>query len=288
LKALAEHFGAPYFALDCPLKYNEENVQYLADRLGELIEFAEKKVPGLKYNQDRHMELLEADRKWLKYSRKDWELKKMVPYPLDIGSSFRKPYTRKPSFFGDTDKVLEYWRVYTEEIEARAAKGVGREEKIRLLWVGGRPVYQDLMGLLDAKGVSVPAMMLPSSVYFGVQPSLLRSTDEMNKKLTPLEEEADQWLAQDIISRQCGRGWVDELLWACQDLQCDGIVYYQLLGCLHIAPFARLVADRAEKELGLSTLVIAGSEVDKAFLSPQEFESRLTEFIDMVLAQKGR
>jgi len=141
------------------------------------------------------MELLEADRKWLKYSRKDWELKKMVPYPLDIGSSFRKPYTRKPSFFGDTDKVLEYWRVYTEEIEARAAKGVGREEKIRLLWVGGRPVYQDLMGLLDAKGVSVPAMMLPSSVYFGVQPSLLRSTDEMNKKLTPLEEEADQWLA---------------------------------------------------------------------------------------------
>ena len=61
---------------------------------------------------------------------------------------------------------------------------------------------------------------------------------------------------------------------------------YQLIGCVHICSMARMVTETVERELGLPTTIITGRTLDKTALPPAEFEYRLTEFIDMVLAQK--
>jgi hypothetical protein len=50
---------------------------------------------------------------------------------------------------------------------------------------------------------------------------------------------------------------------------------------------AKLVADKAESELGIPTLLLPTKNFDSAILPPAEFEARMKEFVDMVLAQKS-
>ena len=60
MKAIGEFFKVPQFEMDMPTDCTPESIKYVAGQLQELIKFAESNVPGLKYDQDRHIELLEA------------------------------------------------------------------------------------------------------------------------------------------------------------------------------------------------------------------------------------
>jgi benzoyl-CoA reductase/2-hydroxyglutaryl-CoA dehydratase subunit BcrC/BadD/HgdB len=87
-KVLAEHFNSPKlgsvpkFEIDTPNDYSEDSIKYLAAQLGELVKFTEEHVPGLKYDEDKHKELIEINRTWVNYTLKEWELKKHVPLPM--------------------------------------------------------------------------------------------------------------------------------------------------------------------------------------------------------------
>jgi hypothetical protein len=283
LKVFAEYFGVPTFEVDIPQEYNEESIKYLANQLGELTKFVEEHVPGLKYDQDKHIEIIEANRTWINYCLKEWELKKRVPLPMSNMESTMLPLHFDPALYGKKEKVLEFWRTRVEEIEKQAARGVGKEERLRLLWVVGAPLYVDFLAILDRLGVSVPAVWLPALGMFNGRRANWGDEKEFGRRLTPLEEEA-RFLLGDIYGSQ---EWADDVVWMCRELSCDAIVYFQLVGCLHIGSLATLVADTVERELGLPTLVLRGRLHDPATLSPEEFESRLTEFVDMVLARKG-
>jgi benzoyl-CoA reductase/2-hydroxyglutaryl-CoA dehydratase subunit BcrC/BadD/HgdB len=284
LKALAEHFAVPTFEIDTPHEYTEDNVMYLAMQLGELVKFVESEVPGLKYDRERHIELIEVNRIFVDYCRKEWEMRKHVPFPLDSIDSFRQPFHREPNVFKDTAKALEYWRLRVEEIEERVNRGISKEENLRLLWVWGGPVYLNPIAQLEPRGISVPAVILTPTPLYNGRVANWGDEKEFGRKLSPLEEEARFLISTGICRR--GRGWVDEVLWACRDLGCDGIIYYQLKGCVHIGTLARLVADAALKEQGVHTLVITGRLMDPSSLSPEDFESRLVEFVNMVLHEK--
>jgi hypothetical protein len=278
--ALKEQFDVPIFAIDDPLEYNEESIKYVAEQLGEFIEFAESNVPGIKYDQDKHIELLEARRAATPYILKEWELRKRVPLPMSIGDSFNMPMG------GGSGLGLEYLRMRIEEIEAMAAKGVSQEEKMRALWIWTAPLYVNFLGLLESRGVAIPHAVSGMTGFQNGRKGAVGDEKEFGRKLTPLEEEAKLQLGWSW--RQYGREWEDEILFACQDLKCDAIIYYQFIACMLTANPAKLVADRAEKELGVPTFIIGGRAMDPMALPAAEFESRLNEFIDMVLAQKGQ
>jgi hypothetical protein len=284
LKALAEHFKVPTIEIDTPPDYSEESIKYLAQQLEELTKFAEKNVPGIKYDPEKHQKLVEENRIFVNYARREWEMRRRVPFPMDNLDSFRQPFYREPAIFGDGDKALEYWRLRVEEIEARAAEGVDKEEKLRFLWVWGGPAYMNPVGPLESLGVSVPAVMLTPNPLYNGRLVNWGDEEEFGRRLSPLEEEAKYLISSGIGKR--GRGWADDILWACQDLKCDAIVYYQLTGCVHVGSLAGLVADRAEKELGIPTLILAGRLMDPTVLPPAEYEDRLTTFVDMVLNKK--
>jgi hypothetical protein len=80
--------------------------------------------------------------------------------------------------------------------------------------------------------------------------------------------------------------WEDEILWSCKDLSCETIIYYQFTGCKLTSHPAKMLADRAEKELGVPTFIIPGRAMLPTYLPAPEFESRLGEFLDMVIARK--
>jgi hypothetical protein len=285
-RALAEHFGVPYFEWDCPLEYNEENIRYVADQLGNLIEFAESRVPGIKYDQDKHLELLEAERIAFSYCREEWELRKHVPFPLTNRESFSQVVDYMPSSVSEPAKALEYWRQRTEEIQERAARGAGREERMRVLWSWGAPIYMDPFAVLESRKVTVPHVFSGLTGRYYGRRAILGDEKEFGRKLSPLEEEARAILGGGF--RQLGRVWVEDIIWACQQLGCDAIINYQFIGCIPTASLGKMVADTAERELGIPTFIISGSPTDQSSLPPAEFEFRLAEFIDMVLASKGR
>ncbi|MBN1192023.1 MAG: 2-hydroxyacyl-CoA dehydratase [Dehalococcoidales bacterium] len=285
-KALTEHFNVPSFIIDDPLEYNEESIKYVADQLGELIEFAESKIPGVKYDRDKHLELLEAQRIGYTYVHKDWQLRKRVPLPMSAVDSFHQPLEYMPAGFPDTTKALEYMRLRTEEIEEQADKGIGRDEKLRALWIWVAPFYANFFPVLMSRNVSLPAVVSGATGWHSGRRGTVGDEKEFGRKLSPLEEEARMLIGWSW--RGQGPMWEDEILWSCQDLKCDAIIYFQFTGCKLTSHMARLVADRAERELGVPTLIIPGRSMYPTSLPASEFESRLAEFLDMVIAQKGR
>lgn len=282
MKAFGEHFGVPTFEIDTPQDYNEESVKYLASQLGELISFVEKHVPGLEYDEDKHREIIEANRAWVGYCLKEWEFKKHVPLPLSNKENAVLPLHFDPSLYGERKKVLEFWRTRAEEIEERVVKGRRKEERLRILWLNPLPLYIDVFAILDRLGVSVPAIWLPPLAAFNGWRASWGDEKEFGRKLTPLEEEA-RFMLGDVFGTQ---EWAEEVLWMCKELSCDAVIYFELMGCLHIGSLSKLVLDTVEKKLGLPTLILRGRLYDPATLPPREIEDRLTEFVNIAIAGK--
>jgi hypothetical protein len=286
MKAFAQYFaeqsGIPVFDIDTPHDYSEESIKYLAGQLAELIEFVEKHVPGLKYNEAEHKKIIAANHTWVGYCLKDWELKKNIPMPLSNMENALLPLHFDPSLYGKREKVLEFWRQRIADIEERVARGTDREEKLRILWLNPVPLYTDVLSLLDRLGVSMLTWIPPLAAFNGWRANW-GDEKEFGRKLTPLEEEA-RFMLGDVYGSQ---EWVDEVVWMCQELSCDAVVYYQLVGCLHIGAPIRMVADTLKEKLGLPTLVMSGRLYDPTNLPPSEIEATLTSFVDTVLARKG-
>jgi hypothetical protein len=279
-KVFAEHNaeGLPTFEVDIPHEYNEESIKYLADQLGDLVKFVEKHVPGLKYDQDKHKEIIETMRIFSNYLLKEWELRKHVPLPMNNMESMRADFMHfDPYLYSTPEKVLEFWRLRVEELEERVARGMDKEEKLRVMWVMGPPLYVNIFPILERLKVSITAAVFP-----GHRPSW-GDDKEFGRKLTPLEEEARSYMfmggpagslpeAKTVVRR-------------CQDMKCDAMICQQ--SCLHFGSPAGLIADMAEKELGVPTLILPTDFVDSAAIPAAEYEARVTDFVETALSRKG-
>ncbi|MGD9117121.1 MAG: 2-hydroxyacyl-CoA dehydratase family protein [Dehalococcoidia bacterium] len=281
LKGIYEHYGMPQFEMDTPSAYDEESVKYMADQLGDLIEWVEKKVPGLKYDEDKHRELIEANRVYVNYCLREFELKKNVPLPMDSRDATSMTLDLEPNLYGDPYRALDYWRQRTEEIEERVAKKEGKEEKLRLMG----SVRSVPPPLLESRGAVIAGSTMPATrIFVGRWPNW--GDEEFGRKLTPLEEEARY-----LLGDRGGIQWVEDAVWICKELGCDAIVFGQPVGCSHIGGPAKLIADKAEKELGVPSLLIQGRLSKPGFAleqSPAELEAIITQFLDAVLARKGQ
>jgi hypothetical protein len=287
-KVLAQHFNSsklgnvPMFEIDTPQDCTEESMKYLAAQLGELVKFAEENVPGLKYDEDRHKELIENNRKWINYTIQDFEFKKHIPMPMNNMESMVHPLHFEPNLYSTPPKVLKFWQTRMEELGERVAKGYKKEEELRFLWIWPPPPHLDVFGIMERLKISFVMWGTPIGVFNGSFPNW-GDEEQFGRKLTPLEEEARFALGELIRAKK----WAEEVVWMCRELSCDAIVYYQLSGCLHVGSLSRLIADTAERELGIPTMILKGRTLDPSDMPPAEFESRMTEFADMVLARKG-
>jgi benzoyl-CoA reductase/2-hydroxyglutaryl-CoA dehydratase subunit BcrC/BadD/HgdB len=285
MKTFAEYFGAPTLDIDTPIGYNEESIKYLAGQLSELVKFVEKNVPQFKYDEDKHKEIIKANRGWVNYNLKEYELRKNIPMPISNLEAAVLPLHFDPSLYGDKETVLGFWRTRVEEIEERVAKGVKKEEKLRMLWLNTIPAYMDVFSIFDRLGVSLVGMWLPPMGMFNGWRASWGDEKEFGRKLTPLEEEARYMLAEDNYK---SREWAENVIKMCKDWSIDAIVYYQNRGCHHIGGLAQMVAEKVDRELGVPTLIPKGTIYDPGVLPPEELESTLTAFVETVLARKER
>lgn len=193
----------PYRTLE-----DEEQLRYVTDQLGEMIEYLEAKVPGLKYNEDKLIELQHYNREYLKYEQELWKLRAAVPCPVAPKDAFREMFL--PSSFPHPEKAVEWARRSVEEIGEKVAKGEGAlppgvEEKLRFVWSNTGPFHHDPFTWLANKGVSIPTSQM--TIYEGWRNGRepIWGDPWNGRKLTPLEEEARQL---DYVWGRLGDRWV--------------------------------------------------------------------------------
>lgn len=285
-KSIGEYFRVPVFSVDTTLVANERNLKYVAGQIGELIEFAQAKVPGVKYDEAKLMRAMAADKIAYDCLHDIHELRRRVPCPLSGQDAFRIPLP--PSFYHDMDRAVDYYRAWRDEMRERVAKGYGAlpEEKLRFLWAVTGPFYFNPFDLLAKRGVAVPALQFGLMTrWYGAQFGYFGDETEYGRKLSPLEEQARMLNGNSWGG--LGETWIRSTLDLCQDLKIDGMVYFMQLGCTATSGLGRVVAERAEKELGIPTLLLEGRQLDPLYKSQQECEAQLDMFVDLCLSRKG-
>jgi hypothetical protein len=286
---VAQLLNVPLFNVDRHFmnykgQMDDEQLKYVTDQIEELIEFAKEKVPGCTYNEDYLIELQEYDRQYLKHFQQLWKLKAAIPCPLSGKESFRE--IRLADMYPDPAKAVEYMRLYVEEVGERVAKGVGAAqppERLRLLWSVAGPFYADPFTWLEKRGVSIPAAEM--TVYNGwfSGREAIWGDPWKGRKLSPLEEEARQF---DYVWGRLGDQWVQTHIHSCRDLKLDGIIYFQQWGCPASNNLGKVVADVAEKELGIPTLLIEGRMLETSVYDEKDFFMKLSDFIEICEARK--
>ena len=287
-QTLAHLRHIPYYYLDVPFEANERTLQYVVEQLREVIDLAESKVPGVKYDEEKLIEVQNIERRWYELYHNIHRLKRKVPCPIPGQEAFKEP--RWPSLYHDPAHALEIFQIYHDEIVERAEKGISNvpEEKLRLMWAVSGPFYArpDPFSILEKRGAQAIYFQIGnSSRAAGLNFGIYGDETEYGRKLSPLEEEAR------ILNQSAwgglGTRWVDDILIVCRDLKLDGIVYFQQWGCTVTDNLAKNVAEIAERELGIPTLIMEGRLLVDETFDPQQMEDKLNGFADICLARKG-
>ncbi len=293
----ADLFNIPAFFINIPLHEDDKptlaSLNYIANQLGEFIEWAEKKFPGIiKYDEARHIEMLEASATGLKYLQDIYQLLKHVPCPIapmDMLARFVNGF--QVARFPNMQKALEYLRVFRDAVGERVASGKSPypEERLRLLWAGQTHDLQTLnpSKLLVERKVALPMTLVGNSPkHFGVRGVPYNEMSEYGVVLSPLQEEADH------ASASCwggpGKRWVKEALNAARHIGAHGIIHFQLIGCTPMRGMGSVIAERADKELGIPTLNFEGRYLDRDYMTQEHFEEILSAFIDKCFDRAGK
>ncbi len=292
----ADLFNIPVFFVDVGLnednKPNLANLNYIADQLGEFIEWAEKKVPGIKYDEAKHIQLLEMDAIGQKYVREIYQLVKHIPCPFAPSDVLSRFYGQcEPSRYPNMQKALDYLRNFRDEVAERVASGQGPypEERLRLIWAGQSSSFQsvDPSKVLLERKVALPLSIVGRTLYYvGLRGVPYGEVSEYGVILSPLQEEA-RWM-----DRSCwggpGKRWVNDILHAARDVGAHGIIHFNLIACTPMRGMGSVVAERAEKEQGIPVLNIEARYLDRDYMSQEKFDEILSTFIDKCFDWAGK
>jgi benzoyl-CoA reductase/2-hydroxyglutaryl-CoA dehydratase subunit BcrC/BadD/HgdB len=289
-EAIAKLYGVPIYNLDVPLDASEESVAYVTDQLRDLVRWIEKKVPGSHYSDESLEEWLDAEKRWATYLHRVWEAKKHKPCPMTARDGFRE---ESPVYFYPAEtreKVVDYARVWAEEMEERVVTGKNLpEERIRLTWTVSAPLYdQDLFHLLESRGVTIPAYLAgdtPNAFIIAKEYDLFGDYSDSGRRLTPLEKVARFHCG--CVWNGLADKWLDAISVATREQDTDGIVYFLSRGCPQVSGIMGLAASSFRQKLGKPCLLIKGSMFDMSGYDQAEFLSRVNEFIELILAQKA-
>ncbi len=283
--ALARHFRVPWFMVDTHFESNQKSLEYVAAQLGELINYAEANVPGIKYDEKKLDRLHRIGREAHQYMWEVEQFKKAVPCPITGRDTFRLPAV-SPSI--DPDKYLHYYRSFRDELKGRVEKGQGAlpHERMRVGWLVTGVFYADPFSFLESMGVSVPFFAAGRAWDpRGPQYKVFGDDAEYGRKLTPLEEEARQLNA--LVWGGLADRWIDDVLLQCKEYKLDALVHFAQSGCTVTLGVEKVLAERAEKEIGVPTLLIEGRMLDNEAYNEREFQARLEDFVEMCLQNKG-
>lgn len=280
--AVAHLWNVPYYFID--FRYDSDvSIEHAVEQYREVIDFVEKHVPGAKFDEAKLEELLDKRRKGIEYLHEVGQLMKNIPSPISGRDAFR---IIGPGLALEP-KGLEYLRALRDEVRERVEKGISPvpNEKLRIMWAVTGPYFIDVFKILEKHNASVPIFLWNSTpkTYGLAGDEFWDVSTNLGRKATPLEE-----LTEGSLSTWFRRAdpWVREVVAQAKEMSIDGIVYYQLSGCPSCRSVAKMVADAAERELGIPVLPLEGWMLDKEKFDPVLTEDKLEEFLAVCESRK--
>jgi len=272
---LAHHYlKVPVFTIDSDGLTNDyQSVAYVAGQIREAIEFAERTVPGVKYDEQALVALQGRQSELHHLEHEIKELKKAVPCPISTQDSLKVP----PYIEMQDARIVDYYRSLVGELTERVREGKSAVavERMRLYWLVSLPFYADIFGFLERNGMTVPLFEPSASDDF----RRFGNDEQYGRHLTPLEEEAAFILG--IVWAGDTKRRVQDILKNAREFRIDGLVHFQQAGCTPNLGNAQIVARRVREELGIPSVFIDGCCLDSAKFNQEEFERKMLEFLEL-------
>ena len=117
-----------------------------------MIECAEAKVPGIKFDMDKLVESQEREAEFQTHQKEAVMLRTAVPCPVS-----GKDAIRIPRFLhSDYERSVQYAAQLSQEMKAKADAGTGalEDEKLRFYWMVSAPFYSNPFKFLEQHGVA--------------------------------------------------------------------------------------------------------------------------------------
>ncbi len=286
---IARWFKVPVFYVDANLKRGTlANLNYIANQLGEFTEWAEKKIPGIKYREDKLREIHETNAIGVGYLQEIYRLIKHVPCPITPDEALRDRL-REPYRFSNIKKANEYLRVLRDELGERVASGKGPypEERLRLLWAGEEPTCLEPGRLMLERKVALPQQITGHPVLRWVLRYVPHGeVSEYGVVLSPLQDEARH--IDVVFWGGLSEIWLDITLDTARDIGAHGIILSLIMGCTPVLGLGSMLAERAEKELGIPVFNVEGRLLDKEYRSQEQWDEILSPFIDKCFDRAGK
>ena len=279
---IAQHNEFPYFCIDMPYFTTERSVEYISGELRKLISLLEE-ITGRKMDIDRLKQTMEYSNRTHDYILKTSELRQAVPSPYSSLEAISE-YGLVLSLAG-TPQLPDYCRRRYEHTKEKVARGEGHlppgEEKIRLIWIYGAPVFDFGMFMWLEKqygAVSVANM----NNNFVMQPvedisSYDSILDGLARKVTLLP-----------MTRECGgpwENWLDATMDLIRRYKADAAVFAGHVACKSNWAVMKLVKDKLYDELGIHTLILEMDLFDPRVTSSESIRAQFEKFFDMVLQE---
>ena len=284
--AIAHSYGIPMFPISFPFEAGEEELLYVTNQIEEMIEFAEKTFPGVRYDEARLVELQELDRQSILCFREIFELLKLDPCPIDPREAWRE--ILPVSYFLDSERALTWVKARRDELLERAEHHIGAlpEEKLRCIWtVTGYNNDRAPFEYLASRGVAL--LFRPDDAGFrtyNIRYKTYGDESEYMRKLSPLEEVA-RFKMRSSWGGLAPR-WLSDLKFIIRELKADCLINFVQSGCVQTIGLAGLATQTIERELGIPVLQLEGRSMLMESYSRERVLAQLGEFIDMVLLQE--
>jgi benzoyl-CoA reductase/2-hydroxyglutaryl-CoA dehydratase subunit BcrC/BadD/HgdB len=149
MENLADLFNKDLFVLNVPQEDAEQNVAYLADQIGDMVEFVTRHT-GEPLDEGKLRQAVENTNRARKIMEDVYQLAQNVPSPTD-GRLLTNFGLVMPLFCG-TEAAVEIAQAYKDEFTARVDNGISGvpDEKLRLLWIQNRIQFNNpLVELLE-------------------------------------------------------------------------------------------------------------------------------------------
>jgi len=272
---IAQYFDKPYFCIDVPYFRNERTRQYVADELKRLVSFLEE-VTGRKLDMDRLREVMEYSNRAHELILKSGELRAAVPCPYSTIETVSEyvPFLGLPG----TPQLVDYCEKRYAWAKERVDRGEGhlKDEKIRLVWLYGAPVFDFALfpwlekqygaitvGNMNSNFIIEPVEGIsdPDNIFRGLAEKVLRLP----------------------MGRECGGPWenfINASLDHCSRLKADAAIFAGHIACKANWAIMKLVKDRIMDELGIPVLIFETDLFDPRIVSAEAIRAKFEDFFE--------
>lgn len=265
----------PKFNMDAPYGKSDEDMDYFAKQLRELIPFIEKYC-GRKLDWDHLREVCEDANKAYQLMWEFQELKRSVPSPVDWpwGSmAFRVARIWAPG----QPAATEWMRRLVEAAEKRVKEGKGIDgvtERIRLLWFDVLPIWAyklfprleqefGAVSVMDMQAFNPPYTIIDTSSEM----SMLRSFARRHLNDNPMIRQV-----MATMDMYCG-----DIVRIVKDFKIDVVILPLHTGHKDINAAAKIVSDLC-RDIGVPFLSLGCDLFDEQYMTVDEVMEKISRF----------